>query len=122
MDKITDLKGKGTHLQVQGIIRLRGWRILLYTQSLILKIQQHIISNDLIHVMWFYRISLLHRFSRAAPCPKYDTRRGVILSLHDGVLPYLRILVFFCHNLSIVETLCGGCKSMGEDVVASLGM
>ena len=67
MDKITDLKGKGTHLHVQGIIRLRGWRILLYTQSLTLKTQQHIISNDLKHLMWFYRISLLHRFSRAAP-------------------------------------------------------
>ena len=40
MDKITDLKGKGT-LQVQGIICSRGWRILLYTQSLILKIQQY---------------------------------------------------------------------------------
>ena len=58
----------------------------------------------------------------AAPCPKYDTRRGVMVSLHAGVLRYLRILDFFCHNLSIVETLCDGCKSVGEDVVASLGM
>ena len=31
-----------------------------------------IISNDLMHVMWFYRISLPHRFSGAAPCPKYS--------------------------------------------------
>ena len=34
------IKLQGT-LQVQGIIRLRGWTILLYTQSLILKKQQH---------------------------------------------------------------------------------
>ena len=59
-----------------------------------------IISNVLIHVMWFYCISLPHRFSGAAPCPKYDTCRGVMLSLHAGILLYLRILVFFCHNLS----------------------
>ena len=45
--------------------------------------------------MWFYRISLPHRFSGAAPCPKYDTRRGVMLSLHAGILAYLRILFFF---------------------------
>ena len=40
MEKITDLKGSGT-LQVEGIVCSRGWTILLYTQSLILKIQQH---------------------------------------------------------------------------------
>ena len=59
-----------------------------------------IISNDLIHVMWFYRIFLSHRFSGAALCPKYDTRRGVILSLHAGILPYLRILVFLPQSIN----------------------
>ena len=49
MEKITDLKGKGT-LQVQGIICSRGWTILLYTQSLILK-NSSIISNDFIHII-----------------------------------------------------------------------
>ena len=74
------------------------------------------------HVMWLYRISLPHRFSGAAPCPKYETRRRVMLSLRAGILPYLRILFCFCHNLSIVETRSGGCKSVGEDVASSLGM
>ena len=44
MDIITDVKGKGTlqnERQVQGIICSRGRRILLYTQSLILKRQQY---------------------------------------------------------------------------------
>ena len=45
--------------------------------------------------MWFYRISLSHRFLGADPCPKYDTRRGAKLSLHAGILPYFTILVFF---------------------------
>ena len=50
--------------------------------------------------MWFYRISLSHRFLGADPCPKYDTRRGAKLSLHAGILPYLTILVFLTQSIN----------------------
>ena len=74
MEKMTDLKGKGTGIK-ESFVRVLGE--FYCTLRVLYGKYSSIISNDLIHVMWFYCISLPHRFSGAAPCPKYDTRRGV---------------------------------------------